>query len=259
MKDATAFPRRIVGVDGSDASIVALRWAAQRRAEDGSATLVLAHVDAEGARSAQEASSVLDDAHALVDAEYPGTVVETRSLAGPVGRALGEAADPDDVLVIGTDKTGLLHGRVSGALSIQLAMTAPCAVAVVPDLDLSFRRGVVAGIGRPDSAVRVATAAWAQARHLAAPLTLVHGGCTEHCTDGLDAAEQHLLGRDPELSIRRRILSTAAADALLDTALDKELLVLGRASRSASGAPIGAVTHTVLMNATSPILLLGPS
>lgn len=255
MNAASPLRRRIVGIDGSAAGIAALRWAAQRCTEDG-APLILAHV---APSMNTRSSSVFDDARALVQADHAGLRLEAVLLEGTVWEALNRTAKPDDVIVIGTDKTGHVHGRVSGVLSIQLAMTARCAVAVIPDIDLSFRRGIVAGIGRPSTAPQVADAAYAVARRRLVPLTLVHGGCVEHCTDGLDAAEKSLVGHDPVVDVRRRILSTPPADALLDVARDKELLVLGRGSRSASGSLIGATTHTVLMNATSPILLLAPA
>lgn len=257
MKKTIAAGRLIVGIDGSGPDTAALRWAARCGAEDGAA-LVLANVKDADSREHSD-RSLLDDARAIIDAEQPGISVETVSLVGPVWQALSDAADTDDAIIIGTGKSGLHRGRASGALSIQLAMTARCAVAVIPDIDLRFRRGVVAGIGSHENAVTVAAAASAEARRLGAPLTLVHGGCIENCTEGLDAAEQRLRGDGFDLSIRRRTSSAPAADALLDAALDKELLVLGRASRTRSGAPIGVVTHTALMNPTSPLLLLAPA
>lgn len=254
MSRAKSRSRRIVGIDGTATAETALRWAARRSTDDG-APLLLAHV---GPFLGQSDASVLEDARAIIGAEHAGLAVESRDLRGPVWKALSEIADPDDVIVIGADTAGLGRSRVSGALSVQLAIRSQCAVAVIPDMDLSFRRGVVAGIGTANTARRVAEAAYVEARDRDAPLTLIHGGCIDHCTDGLDAAERALLAIDPTISIRRRVLSTSAADALLDASLDKELLVLGRGSRSASGTPIGAVTHTVLMNATSPVLFLPP-
>lgn len=253
-KTSTALSRRVVGVDGGDASIAALRWAARRCADDG-APLLLVHITPAETTD----SAVLDDARVTVQTEHPGVDVAALSLTGRAWEELRDVAEPQDVIVIGTDKTGLVHGRARGALSIQLAIAAPCSVAIVPDTDLRFRRGVVAGVSTPETAVRVAEAAYIESREGTVPLTIVHGGCTEHCDDGLDVAERWLLERDPAVSVRRRVLSTAAADALLDAALDKELLVLGRGARTASGVPIGAVTHSVLMNATSPVLLLGPA
>jgi nucleotide-binding universal stress UspA family protein len=252
MNRAMSRAHRIVGVDGTATGSTALRWAARRSAEDGT-PLLLAHV---GPPTGQPDASVLEDARATIDAEHLGLAFESRHLRGPVWKAISEIAEPDDVIVIGADTAGLGRSRVSGALSVQLAITAQCAVAVIPDVDLIFRRGVITGIGAASTAPRVAKAAYVEARDRDAPVTLIHGGCSDHCTDGLDAAERALLTIDPTISIRRRILSTPAADALLDAALDKELLVLGRGSRSASGSPIGAVTHTVLLNATAPVLLL---
>lgn len=253
----TSGPRRIVGIDGRIPARAALGWAARRSAADG-VPLVVAHVEPAGAAGTeQSAGSALEDALAAVRTEFSGPV-ESLSLAGPVWQALGDAATPDDIIVIDGGGIPSRHGRVGGVSSIQIAATARCAVAVIPDIDLSFRRGVVAGIGVAACAGRVAVAAHAEARHRAAPLTLVHAGCTERCTDGLDAAEQALPEGDPGISVRRRVLSTPPADALLDTALDKELLVLGGSSRGTTGAPIGAVTLGVLMNLTVPVLLLGP-
>lgn len=254
MKNVTDPPRRVVGIDGSRPSTAALRWAARRSGQDG-VPLVLAHVSPLDATE----STVLDNAAALVRAEHPGLSHTELRLSGLVWHALTDAAGPQDTVIIGTDKTGLLHGRATGALSIQVAIAARSAVAIIPALDLSFRRGVVIGVGSPHTAARVAAGAYRGLPHRATPLTLVHGGCEERCTEPLDAAEQWLRDRDPSLSVRRRALSTPAPDALLDAALDKELLVLGRGARSASGAPIGIVTHSVLMNATSPVLLLAPA
>jgi nucleotide-binding universal stress UspA family protein len=255
MTNTTPHPRRIVGIDGSDPSAVALRWAAQRSEDDG-VPVVLAHVRAPGA---QPDDTPLEAAEAYMLAEHPAVPLERLPLTGPLWHAFSTAAGPDDVIVVGTHKTGLVHGRVTGALPLQIAATAPCAVVVVPDVDLSFRRGVVVGIGQPETAARVASEVSREATRAAVPVTLVHGGCAEHCDDGLDAAEAALVDLDATLTVRRRVLATPAADALLDVARDKELLVLGRGSRSATSGPVGVVTQTVLLNATSPVLILGPS
>jgi nucleotide-binding universal stress UspA family protein len=257
MNNDIPHPRRIVGIDGSGPSRAALRWAAART-DSGGAPLVLAHVaSSESEPGAGE--RLLEDAAALVHAEYPGVAVEPQTLMGPVWQALSHAAGPDDIIVIGTHKTGRTHGRVTGSLSVQLAMTAPCAVAVVPDLDLRFRRGVVAGVGRPETAARVAEGAYAEAHRGNVLITLVHGGCPGRCAEALDAAEQALGSRMAPASVRRRTVASPVADALLDASLDKELLVLGPGMRAEERAPIGAVTHAVLMNAHTPVLLMGPS
>ncbi|AGW41076.1 stress-inducible protein [Leifsonia xyli subsp. cynodontis DSM 46306] len=73
-------------------------------------------------------------------------------LYGPVAASLAGYARTGDVLVVGTDKSGFIHGRVLGSLPVQVAALAVCMVAVIPAVDLRFRAGVVAGIDRHDSA-----------------------------------------------------------------------------------------------------------
>ncbi|MER7797158.1 universal stress protein [Microbacterium sp. NPDC096154] len=263
MTNESPFPRTIVGVDGSPPSRAALRWAAARAAPDG-APLVLAYVASPEDESGV-GDTLLADAASLVRSEHPELAVEELPLVGAAWRELSRAAGADDRLVIGTHKTGLAHGRVTGSLALRLALATRAEFVVVPDLDLRFRRGVVAGIGGAGTAGPVALAAAAEARRMRAPLTLVHGSCPRRCDDALDAAERAVTG-DPERAgdaptITRRSLSSPAADALLDAALDKQLLVLGAGGRgrAAGAAPIGALTHDVLMNANAPILLLAPA
>ncbi|WP_309069811.1 universal stress protein [Microbacterium sp.] len=241
-------PRRIVGVDGSAQSRAALLWAATRSAADG-VVLVLAHVAEPQDESGGGETLLAAAAHSLLS-RHPQLGIERLLLDGPVWRGLAESARPDDLLVIGTGSSGYAPRRVIGSLGVQLAIAASCAVALIPDVDLRFRRGVVAGIGRAESAETIAAAIAAHAP--GRPITLVHADPSGRCEEALAAAERAL---GPEAPVRRRLLSGPAADALLDAALDKELLVLGPGADGADRPPIGAVTHAVLMNATAPILL----
>ncbi|WP_345751713.1 universal stress protein [Microbacterium rhizophilus] len=251
MTSDTLPPRRIVGVDGFPPSLAALRWAASRSESDG-APLVLAHVAVPQDESGVGETLLADAAHSL-RAEHPDLAVQRLLLEGPVWRALARAATPHDTIVIGSGKDEYARGRTRGSLGVQLAIAAPCAVAVIPDIDLRFRRGVVAGIGRPEGAGPIAAAIAANAP--GRPVTLVHAACAERCTAGLDAAEALLAASDAGVEVRRRVLSGPAAEALLDAALDKELLVLGPGADGDARPPIGAVAHDVLVNANAPILL----
>ncbi len=241
-------PRRIVGVDGSAQSRAALLWAATRSAADG-VVLVLAHVANPQDESGGGETLLAAAAHSLLS-QHPALRIERMLLHGPVWRALAAAAHPDDLLVIGTGPSGYPARRVTGSLGVQLVIAASCTIALIPDVDLRFRRGVVAGIGRPESSGTIARAIAAHAPDR--PITLVHADPSGRCEKALAAAEEAL---GPDAAVRRRLLSGPAADALLDAALDKELLVLGPGADGADRPPIGAVTHAVLMNATAPILL----
>ena len=136
---STQTGRIVVGVDGSAASLDALRWAA-RQAELTGATLeavtswsypttygfpVIANVDWEkGART------VLDQAiaEALGDA---GESVVRRVAEGHPSRLLADLAVGADLLVVGSRGHGGFTGLLLGSVSEHVVTHAPCPVVVV--------------------------------------------------------------------------------------------------------------------------------
>jgi len=265
--------RYVVAVDGSRPSAAALRWAVARSATH-RVPLVLVHVleealegdDIEAADDEATRTGVrlLAETVARLEAEHPELVVSTRLLSGQVPRALAAFAEPDDLLVIGTGKTGFLHGRVLGSRSVQIAMAAPCTVAVIPDVDLRFRRGVVAGVDRFGTAAAIARSAAAEAGSRgeellfiqAAPARETRLNPVERADLAISQAVAEARECQPELVIRSRVAARPAAEALLDSARDKALLVLGPGSPESVRPPIGSVVHDVLLNANSPVLII---
>jgi nucleotide-binding universal stress UspA family protein len=192
----------------------------------------------------------------------PALTVSTRLLGGSVPSALADFAQSDDLLVIGTGKTGFLHGRVLGSRSLQIALAASCTVAVVPDVDLRFRRGVVAGVDRHATAGAIGRAAAQEAMMRGEELLLVQAthdtgsGRTPPRADlALDEAAASARTAFPNLVVRTRVTDRPPAEALLDSARDKALLVLGPGSLDPSRSPIGAVLHDVLLNVNAPVLI----
>ncbi len=259
--------RYLVAVDGSRPAAAALRWACGRAASDGD-PIVLVHVlDDEagemGDDAARKGAQLLADAAARLSADHPGLAVSTRLLSGSVPRALAAFADPADLLVIGTGKTGFLHGRVLGSLSVQIAMAASCSVAVIPDVDLRFRRGVIAGIDRHSTAAAIGRSAAVEAAARGEELLLVQAapdrGTRLTTTDRADLAIGEAIATArasfPELVIRSRVAARPAAEALLDSSRDKVLLILGPGSQEPERSLIGSVLHDVLLNANSPVLI----
>lgn len=137
--------RIVVGVDGSEASVLALRWAigeAQLR----SATLAVIHawtdsgtgaglhasafsVDLDSAQAA--AHTVLDDA--LETASVPPEIrIERHAVMGPGARVLLDAASEADLLVVGTRGRGGVAGLLLGSVSHDCIKQATCPVVVVP-------------------------------------------------------------------------------------------------------------------------------
>ncbi|WP_395638358.1 universal stress protein [Pseudolysinimonas sp.] len=258
--------RSIVGFDATEPSWAALDVAVRR----GDPVLIAHVADSDAGligpdyrREAEErAHGLLERALAEIGARYPDAEIEGVLLEGPVAWALARIARPDDILIIGTHKTGFLHGRVLGSRSIEVALLAPCDVLVVPTIDLRFRSGIVAGIADDPGLHDVVDAAARAALARDEELLLLHS--TE---DGSPESNRELVARAnsiarevaPRLVIRTRASNRHTAELLLDAARDRALLVVGVGSGDRSRSPIGSVLHDLLLNITAPTLVTRPA
>lgn len=255
------YSRYVVGVDGSPPSRAAVEWASVRALRDGG-QIVLAHVDEPEAGMMGRDFAVPERREGeellATTAEHlagRGVDVTTTLLTGPVSWSLAQAAEPSDLLVVGTHKTGFLHGRVLGSRSVQIVAAARCSVAVIPDGDMRFRRGVVAGVDGDDDGIEIARAAAAEAAARGEELSVIHAGPSHgdardlHLSDAVAAVRTAF----PTLVLRTRESRRGPAEALLDASRDKALLVIGPGN--AERSPIGSVLHDVLLNLNAPALI----
>jgi nucleotide-binding universal stress UspA family protein len=136
--------RIIVGVDGSDHAMRALRWAlGEAHARD--ATLVVAHVAAGPPPTASALAPpgptvaeleelgrhlVVDEILAGVDTA--GVTVEPVAVAGHPAEELCSLAEGADLLVVGERGLGGFGGLLLGSVSQQVVAHASCPVVVVP-------------------------------------------------------------------------------------------------------------------------------
>ena len=254
--------RYVVGIDGSGPSDAALEWAVQRAVRDGR-SLVLAHVD-EGSRlddlERGEGEDFLGPRADRMRRLHPRVEVSPILAHGSAVWELARVTRHDDILVIGTHKTGYLNGRVMGSRSVQIAMATECTVAVIPDIDMRFRRGVVVGIDRPETAVALGRIAAQEAEVRAEELLLVHcapetAGATAGFDLPISVAVEAAQQRSPTVRARSRFSERPAAGALLDAARGKALLILGPGSLDPSRSPLGSVMHDILLNANAPVLI----
>jgi nucleotide-binding universal stress UspA family protein len=266
----------IVAVDGSGPSRAALRWAMTRAAETNTPVL-LAHVIEDewglaGGDFAREAAfagaRLLQEALGAAKTLNPSARVDTRLLHGSPVRELADTCTADDVLVIGTHKTGFLRGRVLGSRSVSIAGVAPCSVIVVPEGRPSERRGIVAGVAGPGGAFLGVASAAREAARLGQSLLLVHAtprrlgppvdadADRERHRQLVERAVHAATQAAPEVDLQMRLLVRDPADALLDAARESTLLVLEPTrGHDPDGNPIGSTTHDVLMNITCPVLI----
>lgn len=254
--------RSIVGFDGSEPSRAALSWAL-----DQGGPVVVAHVaDADAGLMGSDyrdevrrgAADLLERVLAETAPRHPESALDGVLLEGPVAWALTRFAGPDDTLVIGTHKTGFLHGRVLGSRSVEVALLAPCDVAVVPTIELRFRGGVVAGITDDADLSTIVETAARIAERRGEELLLLHSTENRSPEDERTLmAEAVAIGRRVagDTVIRTRTSNRHIAELLLDSARDRALLVLGSGSGDRTRSPIGSVVHDVLLNLTAPVLV----
>lgn len=263
----------VVGVDGSGPSRAALGWAVHRAVELGSAVELVHVVDDEWGQAGQgvarieteESGRMLNAALDLAAGLAPGLTLSSQLLHGSPAWELSAAANDAELLVVGTHKTGYLHGRVLGTRSVVIASIATCSVAVIPDGPATRRRGVIVGVA-PGAAWRDAVILGArEAERLGDALSLIHasaGGAdavTAERDDGralLAAASAVATETAPGTVVRSRLSRRRPSEALLDASRAEGLLVLGQSRRDTANAGfLGSVTHEVLLNINSPVII----
>jgi nucleotide-binding universal stress UspA family protein len=136
--------RIVVGVDGSQASLRALRWALDEARRRG-ATLEVVHawhVPNAGAYldfiGYLDVAAFEDDARRVVDQALTAENVAGLSWVEPIivqdsaARALLDIAKGADLVVVGSRGRGGFTGLLLGSVSQQVAHHTPCPVVIVP-------------------------------------------------------------------------------------------------------------------------------
>ena len=131
--------RIVVGVDGSDASLDAIRWALRQARLTGSALETvtswsfpsqIAELAAEDIDWNGRARSLLDDALTEVDAEGDVPITRTTNQGHPA-QVLIDASKDADLLVVGSRGHGGFAGMMLGSVSVHVSAHAECPVVVV--------------------------------------------------------------------------------------------------------------------------------
>ncbi|MEP6980984.1 MAG: universal stress protein [Nakamurella sp.] len=133
------YRRVIVGVDGSPASIDALRWAARQAALTGSTLEAITSWVMPGTSGLEFGAGECDWADnarsalaTAVQEAFDGTVpVNRRVIPGRAQDVLVDAAEHADLLVVGSRGHGALIGMLTGSVSEHVVAHSPCPVVVV--------------------------------------------------------------------------------------------------------------------------------
>ncbi|MEW2522063.1 universal stress protein [Actinacidiphila alni] len=136
----------VAGVDGSAASVAALRWAAAEGVARGLALRVVT-VSPRRHGTGSAVGRRVAAAVAEVARLHPGLDVVAREIAGVPDRVLNDVGAGAELLVVATRGSGGFPGLRLGSVALGVASDAPCAVALVPEES--------GGSGMPEVAVGV--------------------------------------------------------------------------------------------------------
>jgi len=287
--------RVIVGVDGSEGSVEALRWAAHAAARrvwplhvmtcaqlpiSIEAGMVGAGAFAGSSMEVivKEQEDINQRAVDLARSFGLGLTVSGETVLGAPGYALVSASHDKDLIVVGaTSHPGRLTD-VLGSVPTVIAHRARCPVVVVHGSD---RRDEDLGrivVGIDGSGGSIAALSWAVEESLRsdAELVLVHGwiypyagsraGITEPRDEmrldamrTLEAAALTVHELAPAVRCHSIITEESPAKAIIDAAADADLVVVGSRGHGGFAALLlGSVSRTVLQHSPRPVVVIRP-
>ena len=279
----------VVGVDGSEQSTAAVRWAA-REAHRRHAPLRVVHAwvwplyrvplgpapgapPGAGLRAAAE--SVLAAARSTAHAVAADLPVETSLEVGGSVPVLLRAAEGAALLVVGNRGLGGFTGLLLGSTGIAVSARARCPVVVVRGNEHGGGP-VVVGVEGSANTEAVLACAVEEASLRRAGLLLVHSftiSLERHHLEGrgyadavaagrrtgealLDAAVQRLSRDAPDLDVTVRLTDRSAAQELVDASSSAQLVVVGsHGAGQVAGMLVGSTAHALIHNSSCPVLL----
>lgn len=270
----------VAGYDGSEEAAAAVRWAA-RCAQAAHSPLRVVHCSlwplltrhlgpvpgVSGSGLEQSAQAILDEGVGLAAAEVPGLKIGSTLLHGLPAQLLGQTSAGEGMLVVGSRGLGGFLGLLVGSVSLELAASAVCPVAVIRQ-DLHADGPVVAAVDASGSPSVLADAC-ALALAWKAPLTVVH---VHHSPPGyhrsdtqeaaadthkiLDSALAHARAAAPEVSVNGQVLTDSSVPrAILNAAERARIVVVGSQGRGILRETLGSTAHAVLHHAHGPVLV----
>lgn len=267
----------LVGVDGSDHSIAAARWAAGE-AGARSLPLTLCRVVTavpEGAEYERQRGGAQHDLDRARNHHIPaGIEVRELIVAGTASHELISLAAQAELLVVGARGRGGFTGLLLGSVSDQASTHAPSSVVVVreflerpnapifvgveesegtrPAIDYGFRaadrdgRALVAIYAYPLPAVAPEIGYLPMSQH-------AHHKDRAHAF--LDRYLQPWRQRHPGVTVTYQLTAQAPARAMCDASAEAHLLVVGASGNHALAGLLGSVTRKVLHHAHCPVVV----
>ena len=284
-----AEPGVVVGADGSEHGVAALRWAADSAvAYELPLTVLYARPDAAAQPELlSDPTGVLGEAVALAKTRHPSLEVRALQMPDSPVQSLLAAGAEADVLVLGSRGVEGFRGLLLGSTTMHVAPYAQCPVVVVHNGDegvipfegLEGYQGnpgqVVLGYDGSPASNRAAAFAFRHAEAIGCGVVAVSVEPgrgepeteeidPENATPGSDVSAFHspvivTASAFPDVPVSFVAGSGRPAEVLLAEAVGAELLVVGsRGSGGFSGLVMGSVSQKVIAHARCPVAVLHP-
>lgn len=282
----------VVGVDGSQSALRAVRWAA-RDAIGHRVGLRIVHAIGVpeffpgGAISPstelyhlleQDSANVLREAEVAAEEVAPGVDVESESTTDPPVIAMIEASNSARSIVLGESGRGTFAGLLLGSTTVTLAAHAHCPViAVRGDIDRPADAPVVVGVDGSELSEHALGCAFEQAAFRGVRLVAMHAYTDAdakavfserrmaHDWEPLEQAEERVLAerlagwseRYPDVTVQRDLVRSKPRERLLEWSESACLVVVGSRGRGGfSGLLLGSTSQALLHHAYCPVLVV---
>lgn len=258
----------VVGVDGSDRSVTALRWAAAETHRGGGRLRIVLAERETGEAAAVRVRGMLERAGEQASAVAPGIVVEAAAVAADPASALLDAAADARIVVVGRRGGGGFASLLLGSVSLRVATHAPCPVAVVRT-DTNPSGSVVVGVNGSEVTTRLLELAFEQAARRGCALVAARAypgrpaarpGADLPAEADLRAELVRLLApwRDkyPRVPVEYTVVPGRAGDVLVALSGDAQLVAVGaRGLGGFAGLLLGSTSQYLIHHAGCPVLI----
>jgi len=281
----------VVGIDGSEQSRAAVRWAAaEARRHDAPLKILTAYswngppeaLGGVGKRSdviAQQFDQVATAAAAEARALEPGIEVSGVAVIGDPVSALLQASRTAALLVVGNRGRGGLASLLLGSVSQQTATHATCPVVVVHGRRETPSGPIIVGVDRSASALRALALGFDQAQRRGCellavrsypvpmppygmdmpPLTYDQDAASRDAASDLDATLTPWRDKYPAVRVKTLIEPGSPAKNLIDLSREAALVIVGSRGHGALvGTLLGSVGQQLLHHADCPAMIVHP-
>jgi nucleotide-binding universal stress UspA family protein len=269
----------VVGVDGSEPSLLAVDWAA-REAKRRKAPLRIVSAPAMPPRMRpgreQTVASEIEESYeqALTAAvsrskqAVPDLVVETGLLSGPPAVALAESGSGAQLVVMGDRGMGGFAALLLGSVSRYVATHAPCPAVVVREQGYGGeRREIAVGVRDPVQSAAALAFAFEEAALRGAILVAVHSWYSHlpgdhetiaaEASQALEEALPEWSLKYPSVVVQPDVPRGHPGQVLVDYSARTDLVVIGRrGSGGGRGPAVGSIQHALLNHARGPVAVV---